>query len=65
MKLPLTGGCNCGVPEPIGIRMGMVDEAPGIRPSVRQFVAYAAPWESIPDDGPSALSQSRHSTSSE
>jgi hypothetical protein len=76
MKLPLTGGCNCGavryeVTEPlvrasychcrrfcgecgsafgsnpthsesIGIRMGTFDGDPGIRPSVRQFVAYAA-----------------------
>jgi hypothetical protein len=22
-----------------------------VRPSARQFVAYAAPWEAIPDDG--------------
>ena len=27
------------------------DADPGIRPSVRQFVAYAAAWEPIPDDG--------------
>ena len=29
---------------------------PGIRPSYRQFVAYAAPWEPIPDDGLPRLS---------
>jgi hypothetical protein len=32
-------------------RMGAFDSDPGVRPSYRQFVAYAAPWESIPDDG--------------
>jgi hypothetical protein len=35
----------------MSIRLGEFDSDPGIRPSVRQFVAYAAPWESIPDDG--------------
>jgi hypothetical protein len=24
---------------------------PGVRPSYHQFVAYAAPWEPLPDDG--------------
>jgi hypothetical protein len=33
------------------VRMGTFDGDPGVRPSYRQFVAYAAPWESIPDDG--------------
>jgi hypothetical protein len=33
------------------VRMGTFDEDPGVRPSYRQFVAYAAPWEAIPDDG--------------
>jgi hypothetical protein len=27
--------------------MGTFDDDPGVRPSVRQFVAYAAPWECI------------------
>jgi hypothetical protein len=35
----------------MSIRMGAFDADPGIRPSVRQFVAYAASWEPIPDDG--------------
>ena len=35
----------------VSIRLGAFDEDPGIRPEVRQFVAYAAPWEPIPDDG--------------
>ena len=33
------------------VRLGAVDGDPGVRPSARQFVAYAAPWEPIPDDG--------------
>jgi hypothetical protein len=38
-------------PDVISVRLGVFDEDPGIRPSYRQFVAYAAPWEPIPDDG--------------
>ncbi len=37
--------------ERVGIRLGGFDTDPGVRPSVHQFVAYAAPWEPIPDDG--------------
>lgn len=33
------------------VRLGTFDDDPGIRPQYRQFVAYAAPWEPIPDDG--------------
>jgi hypothetical protein len=33
------------------VRLGAFDGDPGIRPSYRQFVAYAATWEPIPDDG--------------
>ena len=33
------------------VRLGTFDEDPGIRPEYRQFVAYAASWEPIPDDG--------------
>jgi hypothetical protein len=33
------------------VRLGAIDGDPGVRPSARQFVAYAAPWEKIPDDG--------------
>jgi hypothetical protein len=33
------------------VRLGAFDGDPGVRPSARQFVAYAAPWEPIPDDG--------------
>ncbi|HXA53685.1 MAG TPA: GFA family protein [Solirubrobacteraceae bacterium] len=35
----------------MSVRMGAFDDDPGIRLSWRAFVAYAAPWEPIPDDG--------------
>jgi hypothetical protein len=38
-------------PEVISVRLGTFDDDPGIRPSYRQYVSYAAPWEPIPDDG--------------
>ncbi len=38
-------------PDVIGVRLGAFDGDPGIRPSYRQYVAYAAAWEPIPDDG--------------
>jgi len=38
-------------PDIISVRLGAFDGDPGIRPSLRQFVAYAASWEDIPDDG--------------
>jgi hypothetical protein len=38
-------------PEVIVVRMGGFDADPGVRPGLRQFVADAAPWEPIPDDG--------------
>jgi hypothetical protein len=53
-------GRNSAHPDPIGIRMGAFDVDPGIRPSVRQFVGSAAPWEPIPDDGLPRYPQSRH-----
>jgi hypothetical protein len=40
-----------GSREYAGVRLGAVDGDPGIRPQWRQFVAYAAGWEDIPDDG--------------
>jgi hypothetical protein len=33
------------------VRLGAIDGDPGVRLEYRQFVAYAAPWEEIPDDG--------------
>ena len=35
----------------MSVRMGAFDEDPGVRPSWRAFVAYAAAWEPVPDDG--------------
>ena len=35
----------------MSIRMAAFDEDPGVRPQWRGFVAYAASWEPIPDDG--------------
>jgi hypothetical protein len=37
--------------EGLSIRLGTFDDDPGIRPQWRQYVAYAAPWEPLPDDG--------------
>jgi len=53
-------GRNVNHPDSIGIRMGTFDSDPGIRPSVRAFVADAAPWEEVPDDGLPRHPQSRH-----
>jgi hypothetical protein len=38
-------------PAEMSVRMGAFDGDPGVRPSFRAFVAYAAAWEPIPDDG--------------
>jgi hypothetical protein len=38
-------------PSQMGVRLGVIDGDPGVRPSWHQFVAYAACWEPIPDDG--------------
>ena len=43
----------------LGVRLGAVDGDPGVRPTARQFVAYAAPWEAIPDDGLPRYSERR------
>ena len=43
----------------MSIRMAAFDVDPGIRPTFRQFVAYAAPWEPIPDDGLERYAESR------
>lgn len=37
--------------EQVAVRLGTLDRDPGIRPSFRAFVASAAPWETIPQDG--------------
>jgi hypothetical protein len=38
-------------PSLMSVRLGAFDDDPGIRPQWRQYVAYAASWEPIPDDG--------------
>ena len=42
---------NPAEPSDMSVRLGSFDEDPGVRPSWRQFVAFAAAWEPIPDDG--------------
>ena len=46
-------------PEQVGVRLGAFDSDPGIRPMWRQFVAYAAPWEELPEDGLPRYPESR------
>jgi len=43
--------CDPDDPDQLAVRMGSFDSDPGVRPQIRQFVAYAAVWEPIPDDG--------------
>jgi hypothetical protein len=38
-------------PTQMSVRMSAFEGDPGVRPSGRMFVAYAAAWEPIPDDG--------------
>ena len=38
-------------PDVVSPRLGSFDGDPGVRPTSRQFVDYAAPWEPVPDDG--------------
>ena len=38
-------------PGVFSVRLGTFDADPGIHPQYRQFVAYAAVWEPLPDDG--------------
>jgi hypothetical protein len=49
-------------PGVVAVRFGVFDEAPPVKPQVRIFTNYAAPWEPIPDDGlqrfPEALTMS-------
>jgi hypothetical protein len=34
-----------------GVRLGAIDGDPGVRPQWHQYVAYAASWEELPEDG--------------
>jgi hypothetical protein len=40
-----------GATDYAGARLGAIDGDPGIRPQWHQYVAYAAVWEDLPDDG--------------
>ena len=46
-------------PAEMGVRLGAFDGDPGVRPSWRMFVAYAAPWEPLPDDGLERFGEAR------
>ena len=62
LRLVTSTATTRAMPHPIGIRMGASTRS-GIRPG-RQFVAYAAPWEAIPDDGLPRHPESRHASTS-
>lgn len=38
-------------PRLICVSMGVIDGDPGVRPAFHQYVAYAAPWDPLLDDG--------------
>jgi hypothetical protein len=37
--------------DEISIRLGALDDHPGIRPQYHSFVGSKAPWDELPDDG--------------
>ncbi|MHB1537141.1 MAG: GFA family protein [Solirubrobacteraceae bacterium] len=43
----------------MSVRLGAIDGDPHVRPSWRQYVAYAAAWEPIPHDGLPRFPQAR------
>jgi len=43
----------------MSVRLGTFDGDPDLRPTFRAYVAYAAPWEPIPDDGLERHDESR------
>jgi hypothetical protein len=51
--------CDPGSQDYTGVRLGAIDGDPGVRPESRQFVAYAACWEDLPDDGLPRYPESR------
>ncbi len=50
---------NPDVPGNMSIRMAAFDSDPEVVPSYRQYLAYAAPWEPIPDDGLTRFDEAR------
>ena len=53
---------NPADPSLVGVRLGVLDSDPGIRPSAHQFAAYAAAWEPVPDDGLPRYPETRPAT---
>jgi hypothetical protein len=49
-------------PDVFSVRLGTFDDDPGVRPQYRQYVAYAASWEPIPDDGLPRYEEGRSSS---
>jgi hypothetical protein len=41
---------SCDDPDLVAVRMGALDEDPGIRPGAHQYVAFAPAWAPVPDD---------------
>lgn len=37
--------------EMVAVRVGALDDDPGVRPGAHQFVDYAPAWAPVPDDG--------------
>ncbi|HMT05481.1 MAG: GFA family protein [Solirubrobacterales bacterium] len=42
--------CHPDNPDILAIRLGALNEDPGIRPLAHQFTDYAAPWFPVPED---------------
>jgi hypothetical protein len=38
-------------PQRVCVSLGAFDADPGVHPEFHQYVAYAAPWDTLPDDG--------------
>jgi hypothetical protein len=43
----------------MSVRLGALDGDPGVSPSYRQYLAYAATWEPVPEDGVPRYPESR------
>ena len=50
---------NPADPAQMSVRMSAFDGDPGVRPSWRAYVAYAAAWEPVPDDGLERFSEAK------
>ena len=47
--------------DTIGVRLGALDDDPGIRPQGHQWLESAPGWEPLPDDGLPRFGQQRDS----